>query len=101
MIMHQSSGSLSALFYSIETVTGHRISLTSNHFLAVEHEDRFLPASKVQPRDTVFIQQNGRLHAAIVRNITEEYKIGYVTPMTGHGNHHPVLPPQRTPSVPG
>ena len=75
-----------ALFYSIETVSGHRISLTGNHFLAVGHNDRFVPANKIQPNDIVFIHQQGQLQQVTVRNITEEYKVGYVTPMTSHGN---------------
>ena len=78
--------SFSALFYSIETETGHRLSLTGNHFIAVDHSDRFLPANKVNVNDIVFIHHHGQLQPAAVRNITEEYKVGYFTPMTGHGS---------------
>ena len=75
-----------ALFYSIETETGHRLSLTGNHFIAVDHNDRFLPANKIKVNDIVFIHHHGQLQPVTVRNITEEYKVGYFTPMTGHGN---------------
>ena len=76
-----------ALFYSIETETGHRLSLTGNHFLAVDHTDRFLPANQIKSRDTVFINHNGRLQPVTVRNVTEEYKVGYFTPMTSQGKY--------------
>jgi hypothetical protein len=74
-----------ALFYSIETETGHRVSLTGSHFIAVNHHDAFLPAHRIKVRDIVFINQQGQLRPVSVRNVTEEYKVGYVTPMTGHG----------------
>ncbi|CAF1079110.1 unnamed protein product [Adineta ricciae] len=85
LMMLDSQPKRPALFYSIETVSGHRISLTGNHFLAVGHNDRFVPANKIQPNDIVFIHQQGQLQQVTVRNITEEYKVGYVTPMTHHG----------------
>jgi hypothetical protein len=75
-----------ALFYSIETETGHRLSLTGNHFIAVNHNDRFLPANQIKSRDIVFIHHHGQLQPVTVRNVTEEYKVGYFTPMTGQGN---------------
>ncbi len=75
-----------ALFYSIETETGHRLSLTGNHFIAVNHDDRFLPANKIKAHDIVFIHHHGQLQPVSVRNVTEEYKVGYFTPMTGQGN---------------
>jgi len=75
-----------ALFYSIETETGHRLSLTGNHFIAVNHNDRFLPANQIKAHDIVFIHYHDQLQSVRVRNITEEYKIGYFTPMTGQGN---------------
>jgi hypothetical protein len=75
-----------ALFYSIETETGHRLSLTGNHFIAVNHNDRFLPANQIKAHDTVFINHHGQLQPVTVRNITEEYKVGYFTPMTSQGN---------------
>lgn len=75
-----------ALFYSIETETGHRLSLTGNHFIAAKHHDRFLPANQIKSRDIVFIHHHGQLQPVTVRNVTEEYKVGYFTPMTGQGN---------------
>lgn len=74
-----------ALFYSIETETGHRLSLTGNHFIAIDHPDRFLPANQIKSRDIVFINHQGQLQPVTVRNVTEEYKVGYFTPMTGQG----------------
>jgi hypothetical protein len=78
---------LLALFYSIETETGHHLSLTGNHFIAVDHPDRFLPANQIKARDTVFINHHGQLQPVTVRNVTEEYKVGYFTPMTGQGKY--------------
>ncbi len=75
-----------ALFYSIETESGHRLSLTGNHFIAVNHNDNFLPANQIKTRDTVFIHSQGQLQPVMVRNVSEEYKVGYFTPMTSQGN---------------
>ncbi len=75
-----------ALFYSIETESGHRLSLTGNHFIAVNHNDHFLPANQIKTRDIVFIHSQGQLQPVMVRNVSEEYKVGYFTPMTSQGN---------------
>lgn len=76
---------IAALFYSIETETGQRISLTSNHFLAVQRSEEYIPASQIKPNDRVFLFQQGRFQTVAVRNVTEQYKVGYLTPMTSHG----------------
>jgi len=52
----------------------------------VGHNDRFLPANQIKLHDMVFIHHHGQLQPVTVRNITEEYKVGYFTPMTGQGN---------------
>ena len=75
----------SALFYSIETETGHRLSLTGSHFIAVNHQDRFLAANQIKARDIVYVNDQGQIRPVTVRNVTEEYKVGYFTPMTGQG----------------
>lgn len=74
-----------ALFYSIETETGHRVSLTGQHFIAVNHPDQYLPANQIKSRDIVYIHSQGELQSVMVRNISEEYRVGYFTPMTGQG----------------
>ena len=74
-----------ALFFSIETETGHRLSLTGSHFIAVDHQDAFLPAHQIKARDVVFIHEQGKVRAVTVRNVSEEYRVGYFTPMTVHG----------------
>lgn len=74
-----------ALFYSIETETGHRVSLTGQHFIAVNHPDQYLPANQIKSRDIVYIHSQGQLQSVMVRNISEEYRVGYFTPMTGQG----------------
>jgi hypothetical protein len=76
-----------ALFYSIETETGHRLSLTGNHFIAVHHQDQYLPANQIKSHDIVYIHSQGQLKPAPVRNVSEEYRIGYFTPMTNHGRY--------------
>lgn len=75
-----------ALFYSIETETGHRISLTGNHFIAVNHNSQFVPANQIKANDMVFIHSKDHLQSVRVRNVSEEYKVGYFTPMTSQGN---------------
>lgn len=73
------------MFYSIETETGHRISLTGNHFLAVNHDNQYLPANQIKSHDLVYINNQGRLETVRVRNVSEEFKLGYFTPMTNEG----------------
>lgn len=73
------------MFYSIETEAGHRISLTSKHFLAVNHEKEFLPASEIKSNDVVFFNKQGRLETVRVRNVSTEVKLGYFSPMTNEG----------------
>ncbi|CAF1919325.1 unnamed protein product [Rotaria magnacalcarata] len=85
MMMLDSQPNRPALFYSIETETGHRLSLTGSHFIAVNNNDRFIPANKIKTHDIVFIHHQDKLQPVRVRNVTEEYKVGYVTPMTGQG----------------
>jgi hypothetical protein len=74
-----------ALFYSIETETGHRLSLTGNHFIAVNHQDQYLPANQIKSHDIVYIHSQGQLKPVTVRNVSEEYRVGYFTPMTSQG----------------
>jgi hypothetical protein len=74
-----------ALFYSIETDTGHRLSLTGNHFIAVHHQDQYIPANQIKSRDIVYIHSQGQLKPVTVRNVSEEYRVGYFTPMTSQG----------------
>jgi len=85
MMMLDSQPTRPALFYSIETETGHRLSLTGNHFVAVDHSDQYLAANQIKSFDRVFVHYQGKLQSVIVRNVTEEYKRGYFTPMTGRG----------------
>lgn len=76
-----------ALFYSIETESGHRLRLTGQHFIAVNHPDQYLPANQIKSGNTVYIHSQGQLQSVMVRNISEEYRVGYFTPMTGQGKH--------------
>ncbi|CAF1249959.1 unnamed protein product [Rotaria sp. Silwood1] len=85
IMMLDSQPNRPALFYSIETETGHRLSLTGNHFIAVNHNDNFLPANQIKTHDTVLIYSQGKLQSVKVRNVSEEYKVGYFTPMTSQG----------------
>lgn len=75
------------MFYSIETESGHRLSVTANHFLAVDRNDQFLAAHQLKLSDRIYINNKQELESVRIRNITEEYKIGYVTPLTGHGKY--------------
>ncbi|CAF1092144.1 unnamed protein product [Didymodactylos carnosus] len=75
-----------ALFYTIETLTNHKLSLTGNHFIAVKNQNElFIPANRVKSHDIVYINLNGQLEPVHVKNVTEEYKTGYYTPMTSKG----------------
>ncbi|CAF4283925.1 unnamed protein product, partial [Rotaria magnacalcarata] len=68
-----------------ETETGHRVSLTGNHFIAVNHNNHFVPANQIKTHDMVFIHSQGKLQSVSVRNVSEQYKVGYFTPMTSQG----------------
>ena len=87
--MTDRSLSLAALFYSIETELGHRLSLTGSHFVAVQHHRNgdadFVPAHQVKPSDIVLINEQGQLRPVTVRNVSEIFRVGYFTPMTGQG----------------
>jgi hypothetical protein len=61
------------------------LSLTGNHFIAVNHEDQYLPAHQIKSNDIVYINSQGQLKPVAVRNVTEEYRVGYFTPMTSQG----------------
>jgi hypothetical protein len=85
IMMLDSQPNRPALFYTIETETGHRLSLTGSHLVAVNNNDNFLPANQIKTHDMVFVHSQGQLQSVKVRNVTEEYKIGYFTPMTSQG----------------
>jgi len=89
MMMLDSQPNLPALFYSIETEFGHRLSLTGSHFIAIESrrnaEPKFVPANEIKMSDIVLINDHGRIRPASVRNVTEIFRVGYFTPMTGQG----------------
>ena len=80
-----------ALFYSIETEFGHRLSLTGSHFIAVhDHqqpgEPSYVPAHQIKRNDIVLINDHGQIRSVAVRNVTEEFRVGYFTPMTSQGD---------------
>ena len=68
--------------YSVETVTGHQISLAGSHYIRVEHND-YLPASQLTLNHSLYIAHIG--HAVRIRTIKKEFKLGLYNPLTLSG----------------
>ncbi|CAF1039997.1 unnamed protein product [Didymodactylos carnosus] len=47
--------------------------------------EEFIPANRIKSFDIVYINSNGQLEPVRVKNVTEEYKTGYYTPLTSKG----------------
>jgi hypothetical protein len=58
-----------------------------NIFNDFNHKDQFLPANQIKTHDIVYIHSQGQLKPVTVRNVSEEYRVGYFTPMTSEGKY--------------
>lgn len=78
-----------ALFYTLVTASGHKISATPLHLIfivsAYGGKDVYLPAREIQLGDQLFVEINGQVRPSRVLNITLEVKRGYFAPLTTTG----------------
>jgi len=60
--------------------------MTGNHLIAVNNGKlSFVPANRLKSNDFVYVNFQQQLQSVRVKNVSEEYKIGYFTPMTNKG----------------
>ncbi|CAF3906819.1 unnamed protein product [Adineta steineri] len=73
-------------FYTVETVTGHRFSLTSTHYVRVPYFE-YLSASQLTLNHSLYVidKTTGNIREARIRSIKIEKKQGAFNPLTLHG----------------
>lgn len=78
---------LAALFYTVETVTGHRLSMTGNHYIYV-HGFGFLQANKLSTNHSLHVMMSDRtVQLARIHTIKIEYKTGIYNLFTVGGTY--------------
>ncbi|CAF2192627.1 unnamed protein product, partial [Rotaria magnacalcarata] len=83
MMMLDQNQLSSAMFYTIITASGHRVSLTSLHLIAAITYDEhitYIPAKNIKNGDTLRVVTNGRVYSSSVIDIIKEIKFGYYAP---------------------
>ncbi|CAF4195775.1 unnamed protein product, partial [Adineta steineri] len=73
-------------FHTVETVTGHRVSLTSAHYVRVSHFE-YLSASQLTLNHSLYVvdKTTGNIREARIQSIKIENKQGAFNPVTLHG----------------
>jgi len=77
-----------ALFYTIVTASGNKISLTGLHLLPIVKDDDtyvYVPAKQVKMGDILRVLSNGQLVSSPVLRVTQEMKTGFYAPLTTAG----------------
>ncbi|CAF1976577.1 unnamed protein product [Rotaria magnacalcarata] len=85
MMMLDQNQLSSAMFYTIITASGHRVSLTSLHLIAAITYDghiAYIPAKNIKNGDTLRVVTNGRVYSSSVIDIIKEIKFGYYAPLS-------------------
>lgn len=78
---------LAVLFYTVETVTGHRLSMTGTHYIHV-HGLGFLQANKLSTNHSLYVMMTDRtVRLARIRTIKTEYKTGIYNLFTLDGTY--------------
>lgn len=75
----------SAMFHTIVTASGHKVSLTGLHLIATvtnEDEIEYKSAKDVKQGDILRVMSNGEVYSSVVNNVTIEVKIGFYAPLT-------------------
>ena len=78
-----------AMFYTIVTASGHRVSLTSLHLIAAVTYDgyiTYIPAKNIKNGDNLRVVTNGRVYSSSIIDIIKEIKFGYYAPLSITGN---------------
>ncbi|CAF1534646.1 unnamed protein product, partial [Didymodactylos carnosus] len=74
------------IFVTIETITGHEISVTGNHFIRV-YKDDYLPADKLTVDHSIYVYNDNHttLYPVQIKSITTSWKKGVYNPFTLSG----------------
>ncbi|CAF1180626.1 unnamed protein product [Adineta ricciae] len=76
MMIANTQRNTTALFYTIETETNHKLSLSPDHFIRVKHFD-YLPAEQLTLNHSLFVvMKDGSIHSSRIRTINQENKTG-------------------------
>ncbi|CAF1043256.1 unnamed protein product [Adineta ricciae] len=76
MMIANTQRNTTALFYTIETETSHKLSLSPDHLIRVKHFD-YLPAEQLTLNHSLFVvMKDGSIHSSRIRTINQEYKTG-------------------------
>ncbi|UJR29774.1 hypothetical protein I4U23_017321 [Adineta vaga] len=76
MMIANTQPNSTALFYTIETESGHKLSLSPDHYMRVEHFD-YLTAEQLTLNHSLYIVMNdGSIQSSRIRTINQELKTG-------------------------
>ncbi|CAF0915631.1 unnamed protein product [Adineta ricciae] len=81
MIISHREENLTAIFYTVETITGHRISLSNIHYIRVQYFG-YLTPQELTLNHSVYVANIGPVR---IRSITIELKLGAYNPLTLSG----------------
>ncbi|CAF0894441.1 unnamed protein product [Adineta steineri] len=85
MIPHMEPN-LTVLFYTVETMTGHRLSLSAQHYIRVQHFD-YLPAKQLTANHSLYVfMKDGTIQSTRIRIINQEWKTGVYNLITLDGS---------------
>ncbi|CAF1329971.1 unnamed protein product, partial [Adineta steineri] len=85
MIPHMEPN-LTVLFYTVETMTGHRLSLSAQHYIRVQHFD-YLPAEQLTANHSLYVfMKDGTIQSTRIRIINQERKTGVYNLITLDGS---------------
>jgi len=77
-----------AMFHTIVTASGHKVSLTGLHLLAIVSNDgeiKYKSAKDIKQGDILRVVTNGQVYSSSVNNVTIEVKTGFYAPLTMSG----------------
>ncbi|CAF1322055.1 unnamed protein product [Didymodactylos carnosus] len=73
-----------ALFYTIETITGHRITVTPDHYIRISN-GKYSSAEQLTLNHFVYIRSESSLYPVQIKSIIKSYKKGLYAPVTLSG----------------
>jgi hypothetical protein len=76
------------MFHTIVTASGHKVSLTGLHLLAIVSNDgeiKYKSAKDIKQGDILRVVTNDQVYSSSVNNVTMEVKTGFYAPLTMSG----------------
>jgi len=76
------------MFHTIVTASGHKVSLTGLHLMAIVTKDgeiKYKSAKDIKQGDILRVVTNDQVYSSFVNNVTMELKTGYYAPLTMAG----------------